>query len=153
MACGSGFETTFTTTADDATLQTSTISVCRNDQCFETSFANMKLPTDGPGTGRSKPFLDPVERDRQKAPLVEVTVWDETPWRLAVRYSPWASTDWNDGDRYAVLFKDARGTELHRAEAAVSYVRSAGCCQEICGHATFDEPDGGADAGDAGDGG
>ena len=41
MACGSGFETTFTTTADDATLQTSTISVCRNDQCFETSFADM----------------------------------------------------------------------------------------------------------------
>lgn len=152
MACGPVFDTSFRISVDDATLQASTISVCRNGTCFETSFSDVTLPT-GVSTGQAKRFVSDLDRETSKAPLIEAIVSGGTPRSISVHYTPWAGNDWSDGDRYEVVLKDARGTVLHRAEGALTYTRRAGCCGATCGNATFDEPDGGADAGDAGDGG
>lgn len=59
------------------------------------------------------------------------------------------TSDYRDGDVYAVRLTDADGGVLHHRESAVTYEVVNFCCQ-LCAHATFDEPDGGADAGDAG---
>lgn len=141
-ACGAIFEASFRPAIDDATLQGSTISVCRNAECFETTLADIALPTTGPGSGQGKWLVDAAEREQTHAPLINVTIWDRespgAPRRLSLDYTPWASNDWHDGDVYDVTLKDGQGSVVVHQESAVTYAISQVCCS-TCGRAVVDD--------------
>lgn len=143
--CLSSFETSFAVDAEDTRLRGSKLSLCRNGACIETDLADV-VPDAG-STAGSKVFPG----GNSWAPGTgTLTVLRDEPRRIRVGLV--VGNDYEDGDRYEVKLTDADGSELYRRESAVSYVVRSFCCQ-ICGNATFDEPDGGADGGDAGDAG
>lgn len=135
--CGPIFQTSWPD-FDDATLQTSKFSFCRNTECYEISLADVVLPS--PAGGIAVPF-DTSNRDETHAALVYLHIWGrEEPGasrRLGLDYLPWASNDWKDGDVYEVTMTDGEGSVLAHRQEAVTYTTHPVCCQ-ICPTATLD---------------
>ncbi|WP_146655372.1 hypothetical protein [Labilithrix luteola] len=141
MACGPIFENSFWSELDDATLRTSSFSVCRNSECFEATLTDAVPPPRGPGSGIIKQFVDSSEREQSHAPLIELLIWEReapgAPRHMILSYLPWASNDWRDGDVYELTMKDGEGTVVFHRQTTVTYTISQVCCQ-TCGHAGFD---------------
>ena len=142
--CFSDFEQSFAVDVDDARLRASTMAVCRNGNCFEMSLGEA-VPDSGTAFG-GVALSDGGSSDRERA---SVMVVKEDRTKLTVSYTLARTSDYRDGDVYEVTLTDAKGTVLHHRESAVTYDVASYCCQ-LCAHATFDEPDGGGDAGDGG---
>lgn len=142
--CFSDFRQSFAVDVDDARLRASKLAICRNGNCFETSLGEA-VPDSGPTLGYVS-MPDGGSYDQERADVL-ITKDDRT--ELTVSYTLARTSDYRDGDVYAVTLTDADGTVLHHRESAVTYDVMNYCCQ-LCAHATFDEPDGGGDVEDAG---
>jgi hypothetical protein len=105
-------------------IQGSTIRVCRNQVCFDSTFAGWQPPPEGGGSGIGD-FPDVSQRDTLHTPLINAVVWRQADgFRVDVSYRAWLTTDVRDGDVYDVTITMNDGNKLIDSHQSVSYVIS-----------------------------
>ena len=138
--CPEPFQAAFWPQIDDATLQKSTLSVCRNAECFSTTLAEIPLST-ASDSGYGKEILCSQEREQSSAPLIQIIIWGretpDEPRRMNVSYRPWIASDWKDGDVYELTLVDDKGTVFLHRQTTAAYAVTDGCVGK-CGTANLD---------------
>jgi hypothetical protein len=109
VGCGPALtlrSTTLPLTASE--IQASSVTVCRNGECYSRSFAST-VP----------------QRDATHAPLILVS-WslEDTGYRIEVIYMTWSWNDPRDGDRYDVTVTGGDGNDILEAHKTVTYTVS-----------------------------
>jgi hypothetical protein len=115
-------------------IQGSTLTVCRNQACFNASFAGWHAAPSGAGSG-IPPFPDPLQRDTLHTPLIEAVMSTETAggFRLAVSYLAWSAAELQDGDIYDVTLTAGDGTKIVDSHQTMTYVISYPSGSKECG--------------------
>jgi hypothetical protein len=125
IGCGPSLllrSTTLALTA--AQIQASSIAVCRNQECFSTTFASWQAPTVA-GAGTSTDFPDVAQRDTTHTPLITAIWWYETNgFRLDLEYIPWQTSDLHDGDVFDVTLTAGDGSKTLESHKTVTYTVS-----------------------------
>ena len=104
-------------------LQSSTLRVCRNQVCFESSLAAWQS-AEGAGTPIPS-FPDPSQRDTLHTPIIGAYVFTGAgEFRLQINYTPWLTAELQDGDTYDVTLTASDGTKLVDSHQTVRYVIS-----------------------------
>jgi hypothetical protein len=115
-----------------AQIQEASIKVCRNQECFKSSFASWK-PGE-PNTGTAIVFPNSEARDTLHTPIITAAFSRETSgFRLVVSYVPYSTDDSHNGDVYTVTLTGGDGSTLLEAQKTVNYIVSFPNGSPSCG--------------------